>query len=193
MTIEHKNIADPNIHEPKGVAAASAQQVYLADGIGSGSWQDTLTSVHGEMTIDGGTTAISTSAATDSTLATDTDYTKVTADWTAGHLRNITFNTDELVVPVDGDYYISFWADLLVATNNNFVGLKYAINDTTPYSTRKLVCRAGAANDILNVAGMGITASLSANDTISMYIASSLGGNVTFKEAGLICFLLHEN
>jgi hypothetical protein len=38
MTLEHKNIADPDIHEPKGVGAASAGQVYVADGAGSGSW-----------------------------------------------------------------------------------------------------------------------------------------------------------
>lgn len=36
--LEHSNIADPNIHEPKGVAAASADEVYLSDGLGSGAW-----------------------------------------------------------------------------------------------------------------------------------------------------------
>ena len=36
--IEHVNITDPNIHEPKGVAAASVGQVYVADGSGSGDW-----------------------------------------------------------------------------------------------------------------------------------------------------------
>ena len=40
--LEHKNIADPNIHEPKGAAGASAGQIYVADGAGGGVW--TLTS-----------------------------------------------------------------------------------------------------------------------------------------------------
>lgn len=35
---EHVDIADPNIHEPKGVAAATANTVYVADGAASGSW-----------------------------------------------------------------------------------------------------------------------------------------------------------
>jgi hypothetical protein len=35
---EHSVITDPNIHEPKGVAAASAGQVYVANGSGSGAW-----------------------------------------------------------------------------------------------------------------------------------------------------------
>lgn len=35
---EHSAITDPNIHEPKGVAVASAGSNYIADGAGSGSW-----------------------------------------------------------------------------------------------------------------------------------------------------------
>lgn len=39
MAVAHENIADPYIHEPKGVATASADTVYVADGAGSGTWQ----------------------------------------------------------------------------------------------------------------------------------------------------------
>jgi hypothetical protein len=39
MTIEHVIISDPYIHEPKGVAAATQDKVYVSDGAGSGSWQ----------------------------------------------------------------------------------------------------------------------------------------------------------
>ena len=35
---EHKNIIDPNIHEPKGVSIAPINTVYTADGAGSGTW-----------------------------------------------------------------------------------------------------------------------------------------------------------
>lgn len=40
MTIEHANITDPEIHEPKGVSSAQADKVYVSDGLGSGSWQE---------------------------------------------------------------------------------------------------------------------------------------------------------
>jgi hypothetical protein len=40
MTIQHNVITDPDIHEPKGVAAASSGQVYVANGSGSGAWKD---------------------------------------------------------------------------------------------------------------------------------------------------------
>ena len=35
---QHKNITDPELHEPKGVASADADTVYIADGAGSGAW-----------------------------------------------------------------------------------------------------------------------------------------------------------
>jgi len=40
MTIQHNVIADPDPHEPKGVASAAIWQVYIANGSGSGTWQD---------------------------------------------------------------------------------------------------------------------------------------------------------
>ena len=38
-TVSHSAITDPNIHEPKGVATASADYIYQANGSGSGSWK----------------------------------------------------------------------------------------------------------------------------------------------------------
>lgn len=39
MTIQHSAITDPDLHEPKGIAAASAKTIYVADGAGSGTWE----------------------------------------------------------------------------------------------------------------------------------------------------------
>lgn len=36
--VQHSTLTDPNLHEPKGVAAATVSQVYVADGAGSGDW-----------------------------------------------------------------------------------------------------------------------------------------------------------
>jgi hypothetical protein len=36
--VNHSTLTDPFLHEPKGVAAASSGDVYLANGAGSGSW-----------------------------------------------------------------------------------------------------------------------------------------------------------
>jgi hypothetical protein len=38
-TKAHKNLTGADLHEPKGIASATADQVLRADGAGSGSWQ----------------------------------------------------------------------------------------------------------------------------------------------------------
>ena len=37
--IAHKNLTDPQLHEPKGISAANEGAVYVANGVGSGVWQ----------------------------------------------------------------------------------------------------------------------------------------------------------
>ena len=39
MTIQHNLITGSDLHEPKGVAAAGANHVYVANGSGSGTWK----------------------------------------------------------------------------------------------------------------------------------------------------------
>jgi hypothetical protein len=43
MTVAHKNLTGVDLHEPKGVAAAAANKVYVSDGAGSGAWTATST------------------------------------------------------------------------------------------------------------------------------------------------------
>lgn len=40
MSIQHRNIPDPERHEPKGIAAAAVDTVYSANGAGTGSWKE---------------------------------------------------------------------------------------------------------------------------------------------------------
>ena len=37
--VQHKDLPDSDLHEPKGVAAATVGDVYVADGAGSGDWK----------------------------------------------------------------------------------------------------------------------------------------------------------
>lgn len=43
--VNHSTLTDPYLHEPKGVASASTGKVYVANGSGSGDWQDNRRSV----------------------------------------------------------------------------------------------------------------------------------------------------
>jgi len=36
--VQHSSLTDPNLHEPKGISTASANQLYLSNGSGSGTW-----------------------------------------------------------------------------------------------------------------------------------------------------------
>lgn len=189
---EHNTLTGSDLHEPKGVAAAANRTVYVADGAGSGAWEKTAIGVHGEMVIAGNTTATVCPTAVDATLSTDSDYAKIIAGWTAGHLQELTFNVDELVLPVGGDYEIHAWADIQCPANNQRVGLKYAVNDSTPYSTRKLIGTSSTAGDIINVAGAGYVVGVSASSTVSLYIATDKAGDPIVLEAGIIARLVHE-
>lgn len=191
-TVQHSTLTTTDLHEPKGAVTAAANKVYVSDGLGSGAWEHTTHSVHGDMIIAGSTTATAVPIAVDATLSTDSDYVKVVADWTLAHGENVTMNTDEMVIGVAGTYFITFWADVKVPTNNNFIGIKYAINDTAPYSTRKVIGQSVSINDYLNLAAGGVVGSLSVNDTLSVYIAGTKADNLIVQEAGLIAILLHE-
>lgn len=47
---QHRDLTGASLHEPKGVASAAANRVYVADGLGSGSWSQITSS-----TVDSGT------------------------------------------------------------------------------------------------------------------------------------------
>ena len=191
---EHKDLTGVDLHEPKGVATADAKQMYFADGAGSGNWLHHGGSCHGEMVIEGNTVATVTPyPPADATLNTDTDFVKITPLWIAGHAELVTFSTDELIVGVSGSYEVHFWCDIKIPAANQRVAIKYAVNDSTPYSTRKLVVVSASTNDTLNLAGSGIIGPLTAGDTISIYIATDKAGDPIVEEAGLLIKLLDQS
>jgi len=83
--VQHSALTDPNLHEPKGAAAASANEVYIADGVGSGSFQ--LANPYGGILyndVDG----------TGATITTPTTYTLVNPATAATNLAG--FSTNDL-------------------------------------------------------------------------------------------------
>lgn len=44
--MQHKDLTGSDLHEPKGCSTATAGQVYIADGAGSGTWQNPLSGVN---------------------------------------------------------------------------------------------------------------------------------------------------
>lgn len=104
MTVEHVNITDPYVHEPKGVVAANSGEVYIADGAGSGAWTNKKTfsvlPYYGAMATLANATATS--------MATATTYYQIAGTYTAGALNGFTFASNQLTVPASGVYQITY-------------------------------------------------------------------------------------
>ena len=103
---EHVSITDPNIHEPKGVASADSGEVYIADGLGSGSWGKPLPSQTGNsgkfLTTNGSTASWASSVGikarasiSSGTLATNvvSNSSNVASCTQAGGTYTITFSS----------------------------------------------------------------------------------------------------
>lgn len=46
MAIEHRDLTGDQLHEPKGVDSAAEGTVYIADGFGSGEWDDVTATIY---------------------------------------------------------------------------------------------------------------------------------------------------
>lgn len=62
--VNHSNLTDPYIHEPKGIANASSGGVYVSDGLGSGAWTKAHAHINGYVSFDATTPAAQESITT---------------------------------------------------------------------------------------------------------------------------------
>jgi hypothetical protein len=189
---EHDSITDPNIHEPTGAASATAGEVYVSDGAGSGLWLPTGGTIHAEMEVVNNTTGQSLTAATDSTLNTNSDYVQLdTGIWTAGLVSDATFDTSGYIsIATSGIYIISGWFSFQASVVSTYCAIKYSTDNTTSsLSTRKLSRLSGASGDIGNMAATGIV-QLSVGDKVSIFIAVDKNATITTRDAGLAVILL---
>jgi len=65
---EHVNATDPELHEPKGISTASVNEVYVADGLGSGNWYPIKYHFGGYVPFDSATPAATHSVTTSDTV-----------------------------------------------------------------------------------------------------------------------------
>ena len=60
MSIEHKDIQEAGLHEPKGASTATVGETYVSDGAGSGTWK--YPQIVGQSSVLAGRTAVSDGA-----------------------------------------------------------------------------------------------------------------------------------
>jgi hypothetical protein len=189
MTVQHNVITDPDIHEPKGIAAATAGKVYVSDGASSGEWKYAPGKAHAELVISGGTT--------NHTLnATAGTYSTVNTSWTASG------NEDHLTVDTtNGDIDLLFAGHYLVSVFMTFTtsaiaaGTEYSFDvgiDGTETGRPVTVTKHTNAAEKVHVSFTTIV-DATANQVLSLEAtgdATSAGEIITPVEAGMTALFL---
>ena len=204
-TVVHSTLTGTDLHEPKGVASASANQVYRANGSGSGTWGKV-----GQLNLDGvsSTTTFGKFVATNGTggfVLADTAhgtcyYATTTIPQTIGTItstgtallisttakgtpQSITEGTDGRLtytgtnsIDLDVVYNISF--DITSSSNKNvkfYVSKNLAL--IQPESTSYLTARSGEVCFASGHADIAATT----NDFIYLFAAADVGDSFTLR------------
>ena len=180
MSIEHSAIVDPNQHEPKGAASASAGQTYVSDGAGSGSFESPA---YAEM-------KVSTNATAFTPVAADiAQYKKlINTGWSAGLALGATVNADttndDITITNAGTYKIDFWCAFSTsASTGTTFAAKFGLD--AALDPRLLqVQKNGTGSDVLTMSASGLI-TVTAGQKVSIHIASSAATALTVTNAGL--------
>lgn len=184
MTIQHKLIADADLHEPKGIASAVAGKVYVSDGAGTGNWLYPSGKVHGEIYIDAG--------ATTQTLSAASAYSKLNpgTEWASGvsSVLTLTPANGTITLAETGTYLVNFWSNFTCAALASGTGYNFKYNIEGTNSTRTItVQKFSNGADKLHVSALGLVTA-TAGQNLSIYVAgdaTSSSTNITVLEAGL--------
>ena len=199
MTIQHKNIAEADLHEPKGVSTAPANKVYVSNGSGSGSWQALPGKLYAEIYIDAGTSAQALAAASAYSLLNPTYVVgpDTFSEWTENIKSGLTTVPDngEIVLSSAGVYLIEFWAvfDTAAIAAGSTYNFKFAINGS-PISRLVSIKKTTAGAERKHVSTQ-VLLTATASDILSMYVGgdgTSSATNITVLEAGLIAIKLAD-
>jgi len=138
---------------------------------------------YGQLTITNNTSTIAVTAAVDSTLATNSDYSQITGIWNSiphGINNGITQQTNSFTITKTGAYRIEMWANVTSSVNNTNVAVRFAKNGVITLARRPRAYIA-AANDRINMSAHGF-AELTAGDIITLWIASDKTSNITIED-----------
>lgn len=191
MTIQHKNIADADLHEPKGVASATANKVYVSNGTGSGTWQALPAKLYAEIYINNGVTSQTLSAASAYAILNPT------AEWTDNLKSGLTTTpaNGTITLTSAGTYLVEFWVvfDTAAIAAGSSYNFKFAINGTPG---NRIVGTKKTTNgvDRLHLSAQGLVA-VNANDILSIHVAgdgTSSSTAMTVFEAGLIAIKMAD-
>lgn len=148
---------------------------------------------YGSHTVTNNSTAISLTAAGDSTFLTAGDYTQITGIFDSpaiGPTNNVTINTNDIEVEVDGVYSIGFWGTFQSDTNSVISAVNFGINGTAEVD-RHITTRLPNNTDPISNSAEGVV-SLSAGDLVTFWIVADTTANVTINNGRFYLTLLER-
>lgn len=183
-TIQHRDIADTESHEPKNISTATAGQVYVADGASSGEWakltpsqldhSDKTTNITGwNLIADSQYTSGSPRAitATTKTLITNNTLGGVTDETRLGAIWDDT-NSKFLINDANASYLLRVTCKIVIASGNPF--FTWELEGGSPAA---LICgdqRIGVTGTVPYTVVMPFTLSTGINNTdIKLYLTPS--------------------
>lgn len=168
-TIQHNVLTTSDLHEPKGISTASAGDVYVADGAGSGTWTDQNIAYGTIYSQPSDSVAIATIGTTVKVFAgfstngeasgtvVDKNNSKITVSSSGKYLINFTISFSTVAAGDAGTYTFR----VRIGGVEKHIGFTKAMSGTS---------------DVGSATCSGIL-SLSASDEIKIYVASDEAGD----------------
>jgi len=206
--VQHSSLTDPNLHEPKGISTATADQVYISDGSGSGNWRNvSRTPGTGWGQYSNSVYTGSTYLTIDSTgviLPFDTNVNvtqlPITLTGSTGSLMDLT--TERLLFVSANDIH-SITLGFFIGTETGsaaYVDLSmYTSTDGTTYATLVgettypiLKSTGGTVNQYINASSLFPVSSNMATYGAKIQLKTATGDAINIKDINLITTRVHK-
>lgn len=184
--VDHVNITDPNIHEPKGVATANEGEVYVADGLGSGAWAVLSSQYCNIYTVEADALSVGTIGTTAQTLPFANDGPERTAVADSANNR-ITLTTG-------GIYWVSFSCSFSTAAAGDAGLYEFKVLDDGAATTLAVAKQMSGTSDSGSCSVAGFV-TVAAGSQLTVSIESDEAGNsddINIYNSHLSVFLVEE-
>ena len=206
--VQHSNLTDPNLHEPKGVSTATADQVYISNGSGSGSWTNvsrlpgTGWGQYSNSVYTGSTYLTIDSTGVILPFDTNTNITQlpITLTGSTGSLMDLT--TERLLFVSVNDMH-SITLGFFIGTETGsaaYVDLSmYTSTDGTTYATLVgettypiLKSTGGTVNQYINASSLFPVSSNMVTHGVKIQLKTATGDTIDIKDISVITTRVHK-
>jgi len=201
--VQHSTLTDPNLHEPKGISTAAADQLYRSNGSGSGTWTNanrfpgtgwgkyTNTTYTGTTTFAVSTTEVLLPFTTDDTIT----QIPISLSGTTSSLMDL--STEKLQFVTNGDLHSITITFKIYSVSGSPASLDlklYGSSDGTTYGTilgeTTVSLIKGAGQVITETALFPVTSNMVAHGA-KIYLATNTG-TANIIDIGLVTARVHK-